>query len=320
MEGARQSTSYNGAYLILWGCLLAAAETVTHLEGVGFIAVPLNLVWAIAVGIGFGLSALPGRRAWLRAPVNSLVDRMLAAIWVGCAVGLTVVGFLGSGGSVTRLAAPGVTAVFFGSAFFASSFLPGRTAFLLLAAGWWTIGGALLIWPFSGSRLVIAAALILFALTAVGVEEGRTGGVAAGTGEEARPPCRGGAGAAGQDPGRHFGTVPCTGMTDYDYRHLDPLVHSRIRLSVLAILASVDDAEFTYLRLQVKATDGNLGAHLRKLEDAGYLRAAKGFVDRKPMTRYRITAAGRRAFRAYVDHLERLLRTSSSGTSGGTAE
>ena len=58
-------------------------------------------------------------------------------------------------------------------------------------------------------------------------------------------------------------------MTDYDYRHLDPLVHSRIRLSVLAILASVEDAEFTYLREQVKATDGNLGAHLVQRPSGG---------------------------------------------------
>lgn len=109
-------------------------------------------------------------------------------------------------------------------------------------------------------------------------------------------------------------------MTDYDYRHLDPLVHSRIRLSVLAILVSVEDAEFTYLRKQVKATDGNLGAHLRKLEDAGYLCVAKRFVNRKPVTRYRITASGRQAFRAYVDHLEGLLGAPSSGSSAGENE
>ena len=161
MEGARESTSYNGAYFILWGCLLAAAETVTYLVGVGVVALPLNLLWAIAVGTGFALSALIGHRAWLRAPVNSLVNRMLAATWAGCAIGLTVVGFLGGGGSVPRLASPGLSAVFFGSAFFACSFLPGRTAFLLLAAGWWVIGGALLVWPFSGSGLVVAAALVL---------------------------------------------------------------------------------------------------------------------------------------------------------------
>ena len=162
MEGARESTSYNGSYLILWGCLLAAAETVTHLEGVGVVVVSLNLVWAVAVGTGFALSVLLGHRSWLRAPVNSLVDRMLAAIWVGCAIGLTLVGFLGNGGSIPRFTAPGLSAVFFGSAFFACSFLPGRTAFLLLAAVWWAIGSALLIWPFSGSGLIVAAALILF--------------------------------------------------------------------------------------------------------------------------------------------------------------
>jgi len=109
-------------------------------------------------------------------------------------------------------------------------------------------------------------------------------------------------------------------MTDYDYRSLDPLIHSRIRLSVLAILAGVDDAGFTYLREQVQTTDGNLGAHLRKLEDAGYLRVAKGFALRRPMTRYRITSAGRRAFRGYVDRLERLLHAPSSGTFGETGQ
>lgn len=99
-------------------------------------------------------------------------------------------------------------------------------------------------------------------------------------------------------------------MTNYDYRQFDPLVHSRIRLSVLAILASIDDAEFTYLRAQVKATDGNLGAHLRRLEEAGYLHVTKHFVDRKPLTRYRITDTGREVFRRYVDSVEQLLRAS----------
>ena len=79
---------------------------------------------------------------------------------------------------------------------------------------------------------------------------------------------------------------------------------------MLAILASVEDAEFTYLREQVRATDGNLGAHLRKLEEAGYVDVTKGFVARKPVTRYRITPEGSQAFREYVDHLETMLRSS----------
>ena len=98
-------------------------------------------------------------------------------------------------------------------------------------------------------------------------------------------------------------------MTPYDYRDLDPLIHSRIRLSILAILASVEDAEFTYLRDQVKTTDGNLGAHLRKIEDAGYVRVSKSFVGRRPITRYRTTGLGRGAFRDYVSRLERLLHS-----------
>lgn len=96
-------------------------------------------------------------------------------------------------------------------------------------------------------------------------------------------------------------------MTDFDYRQLDELIHSRIRLAVVSLLASVDDAEFTFLRERTGATDGNLGAHLRKLENAGYVAVEKTFIDRKPVSRYRLTANGRRAFRAYVERLGRLL-------------
>ena len=99
-------------------------------------------------------------------------------------------------------------------------------------------------------------------------------------------------------------------MTIYDHRHLDPLIHSRIRLSILAVLIGVEDAEFTYLREQVKTTDGNLGAHLRKLENAGYVLVSRSFVDRRPITRYRLTEEGRAALGDYVDSLERLLHSS----------
>ena len=95
-------------------------------------------------------------------------------------------------------------------------------------------------------------------------------------------------------------------MTGFDHTQLDDLIHSRIRLAVMAVLASVERADFTFLRDQVNATDGNLGAHLRKLEDAGYLSAHKRFADRKPVTDYRLTAQGRAAFDAYVAHLASL--------------
>jgi DNA-binding MarR family transcriptional regulator len=96
-------------------------------------------------------------------------------------------------------------------------------------------------------------------------------------------------------------------MSDFDYQQLDDVIHSRIRLSAMAVLAAVDDAEFTYLREHVQATDGNLGSHLKVLEDAGYVAVSKTFVDRKPLTRYRLTPLGRRAFRGYVSRMEQLL-------------
>lgn len=96
-------------------------------------------------------------------------------------------------------------------------------------------------------------------------------------------------------------------MSEYDHRKLEKLVHSRIRLAVLSILATVDEAEFTYLRDEVNTTDGNLSTHLRKLEDAGYVEVEKSFRDRKPVTRYRMTGEGREAFQEYVESLGRMV-------------
>lgn len=105
-------------------------------------------------------------------------------------------------------------------------------------------------------------------------------------------------------------------MSDYDHRRLDEVVHSRIRLAVLSILAAVDDAEFTHLRDQVNTTDGNLSTHLGRLEDAGYVEVEKSFRDRKPVTRYRMTDEGRDAFREYVEHLGAMVDASAGGDEG----
>lgn len=88
---------------------------------------------------------------------------------------------------------------------------------------------------------------------------------------------------------------------------LDPVVHGRLRLALLALLGGVEEAEFTWLRDKTEATDGNLGAQLLKLEEAGYVTVKKRFVLRKPQTRYRITESGRRALTEYVRTLKQLL-------------
>ena len=89
---------------------------------------------------------------------------------------------------------------------------------------------------------------------------------------------------------------------------IDELVHGRIRLGVIAYLASVESALFSELRHKVGATDGNLSAHLRKLEDAGYVRAEKRFVRRKPQTRLSLTTNGRKAWEAWLDRMESIRR------------
>lgn len=88
---------------------------------------------------------------------------------------------------------------------------------------------------------------------------------------------------------------------------LNPVVHGRLRLALLSLLSSVEEAEFTWLREKTEATDGNLGAQLLKLEEAGYVRVKKKFVLRKPQSSYRITDAGRQALTEYVRALKQLL-------------
>jgi DNA-binding HxlR family transcriptional regulator len=88
---------------------------------------------------------------------------------------------------------------------------------------------------------------------------------------------------------------------------LNPVIHGKLRLAVLSLLMGVDDADFTWLRERTGATDGNLGAQLMKLEEAGYVAMKKRFVLRKPQTLYRMTEKGRVALGEYVDALKELL-------------
>ena len=97
-------------------------------------------------------------------------------------------------------------------------------------------------------------------------------------------------------------------MSDGNYHLLDELLHSRIRLAVVSILVTVEEIDFTLLRNQVGATDGNMNAHLKKLEQAGYIAVKKKFIERKPVTRYRLTAKGRESFKKYVETLEGFIR------------
>jgi DNA-binding transcriptional ArsR family regulator len=97
-------------------------------------------------------------------------------------------------------------------------------------------------------------------------------------------------------------------MSDFDHTQLDDIIHSRIRLAIMAVLVGVEEAEFTFLRDKVNATDGNLSIHLKRLDEAGYVAAHKKFVDRKPLSSYKLTARGRKAFELYIERLESLIK------------
>src|SRR5580704_14248915 len=88
---------------------------------------------------------------------------------------------------------------------------------------------------------------------------------------------------------------------------LDAVIHGKLRLAVMSLLVTVEEADFTWLREKTGSTDGNLGAQMLKLEEAGYVAMEKRFQGRKPQTVYRLTAKGREALAGYVAALKRLL-------------
>ncbi|CAN1519904.1 MarR Transcriptional regulators [Caulobacteraceae bacterium] len=97
-------------------------------------------------------------------------------------------------------------------------------------------------------------------------------------------------------------------MTDgFDIEGIDEVIHGRVRLGVMAYLSGAGSADFNTLKARLQATDGNLSAHLRKLEDAGFVTVEKSFVNRKPLTTLTLTDAGRKAFSAYLDAIGKLV-------------
>lgn len=91
---------------------------------------------------------------------------------------------------------------------------------------------------------------------------------------------------------------------------LDDTIHQPVRLKIVAALKALpksEQIEFVRLKEIINATEGNLGAHLTVLEKAGYIEVSKDFKGKRPRTRVAITAAGRRAFRIYVDQLRAII-------------
>ncbi len=99
---------------------------------------------------------------------------------------------------------------------------------------------------------------------------------------------------------------------------LDPVIHERVRLGITSLLAARRGVDYVELRNLLEVTDGNLAAHLRVLEKAGYVEVQKAFIDRIPRTTYRLTPPGRKAFARHVDALASLLEGRKKKRGGRT--
>jgi DNA-binding MarR family transcriptional regulator len=89
---------------------------------------------------------------------------------------------------------------------------------------------------------------------------------------------------------------------------IDRLIYGRVRLGVLSALAVNEPLTFNDLKSLFAVTDGNLSAHARKLEDAGYISCRKSFEGRRPRSEYRLTPAGRKALNRYLAHIEAVIK------------
>jgi DNA-binding MarR family transcriptional regulator len=111
-------------------------------------------------------------------------------------------------------------------------------------------------------------------------------------------------GAAARSTARPTAVPSAAGMSS----GFDRLIYERVRLGIMSALATSDQLTFNELKSLFNASDGNLGAHARKLEEAGYVACTKSFEARRPKSIYRITALGRKALLRYLEHIEAVIK------------
>jgi DNA-binding MarR family transcriptional regulator len=95
---------------------------------------------------------------------------------------------------------------------------------------------------------------------------------------------------------------------------IDAVIHERVRLSIVAALAVSPQLSFGELKATLELTDGNLSAHSRTLEEAGYIVVEKSFRGRRPYTEMRLTPKGRKAFERYLKMLRQIVNQGKTGT------
>jgi DNA-binding MarR family transcriptional regulator len=91
------------------------------------------------------------------------------------------------------------------------------------------------------------------------------------------------------------------------FNDLDPLLHSQLRLSIVSILMTVEEAEFTFIKESTGAAAGNISIQIKKLQEAGYVKVEKTFKNNYPNTTVSMTKKGMKAFEDYVNNLKKYI-------------
>jgi DNA-binding MarR family transcriptional regulator len=113
--------------------------------------------------------------------------------------------------------------------------------------------------------------------------------------------------AAAREPVAKPVPVSTPARTPEDAR-FDRLVYERVRLGIMSALAVNEQLTFNELKALFEVSDGNLSAHARKLEEAGYIACCKSFEGRRPKSEYRLTPVGRKALHRYLEHIEAVIK------------
>ncbi len=92
------------------------------------------------------------------------------------------------------------------------------------------------------------------------------------------------------------------------FKDLDPLLHSQLRLAIVSLLINYREANFTFIRMNTGATDGNLSVQINKLKEAGYISVKRRFTDNYPETICKMTPKGIKAFEEYVENIKAYLQ------------
>jgi DNA-binding MarR family transcriptional regulator len=92
------------------------------------------------------------------------------------------------------------------------------------------------------------------------------------------------------------------------FLQLDRVIHEKGRLAIMSMLAATPELSFTEMRDALGMTDGNITTHIRTLQEEGYISVAKSYQNNRPLTTCPLTAAGRKAFKSYIDLLEQVLQ------------